>query len=268
MAVVMEGSPSATPVSIGKPRGGPNKATLRKDRWWLSPLLTSAGLSIFVGYATWAAVVNTDYYHAPYLSPFYSPCIASACTYQQLPIIGTWWRLSPALLILIFPLGFRMTCYYYRRAYYKGFWWAPPACAVADARVDYTGERRFPLIIQNVHRWFFYLGVIVLGFLVYDTVRAFDFPNGWGMGLGSLIFVINVVLLSAYTFGCHSCRHLCGGRLDRMSEHPLRRRTWRLVSFLNERHMLFAWLSLFWVAFTDLYVRLVASGTIHDPRFF
>jgi hypothetical protein len=35
---------------------------------------------------------------------------------------------------------------------------------------------------------------------------------------------------------------------------------------LNERHALFAWISLFGVALADLYVRLVASGIISDPR--
>ena len=37
---------------------------------------------------------------------------------------------------------------------------------------------------------------------------------------------------------------------------------------LNARHMQFAWVSLFMVAFADLYVRLVATGTITDPKIF
>src|SRR5438067_1236350 len=73
--------------------------------------------------------------------------------------LGDWWHCSPALLILPFPLGFRLTCYYYRKAYYRSFWLSPPACAVADAHRRYTGERRFPLIFQNVHRYFFYLAL-------------------------------------------------------------------------------------------------------------
>jgi hypothetical protein len=36
------------------------------------------------------------------------------------------------------------------------------------------------------------------------------------------------------------------------------------VSWLNARHQLFAWTSLFWVGFTDLYVRLVSMGVITD----
>ncbi len=257
-----------TPVTIGGTRGGPKVRTLRKDRWWLAPVATVAGLSTFVAYSAWAAFVNSDYYHAPYLSPFYSPCVASNCVYQQLPIIGTWWRISPAIIVLVFPLGFRLTCYYYRKAYYRSFWWAPPACGVSDARSRYTGETRFPLIWQNIHRWFFYFGVIFVVFLGIDAVHAFDFPNGWGMGLGSLILTLDFVLLGLYTFSCHACRHLCGGQVDQFSKHPIRYRAWRTVSKLNPNHQLFAWLSLFWVAFTDLYVRLVASGAIRDPRFF
>ena len=78
-------------------------------------------------------------------------------------LFGSWWGLSPALLILIFPLGFRLTCYYYRKAYYRGFWASPPACAVAEPHAKYTGETRFPLILQNIHRYFFYFAVLVAG---------------------------------------------------------------------------------------------------------
>ena len=51
---------------------------------------------------------------------------------------------------------FRLTCYYYRKAYYRSFWLSPPACAVPDGHKKYTGETRFPLIFQNLHRYFFY----------------------------------------------------------------------------------------------------------------
>jgi hypothetical protein len=39
------------------------------------------------------------------------------------------------------------------------------------------------------------------------------------------------------------------------------------VTLFNERHMQWAWVSLFWVGFSDLYVRLVAMGIITDVRF-
>jgi hypothetical protein len=104
--------------------------------------------------------------------------------------------------------------------------------------------------------------------LLWDGFRAFDFPDGFGIGLGTVILLVNAVFLGAYTLSCHSCRHLCGGHVDVFSSSPRRYRLWRLVSVLNARHMPIAWTSLVCVALTDLYVRLVATGTIDDPRFF
>ncbi|MFD5427732.1 hypothetical protein [Streptomyces sp. NPDC127084] len=247
---------------------------LRTDRWWLAPAATAAGLLAFIVYSTWRAFANSDYHAAPYVSPFYSPCLAENC--ETMPggpnweIFGSWWTLSPALLILVFPLGFRLTCYYYRKAYYRGFWASPPACAVAEPHRKYTGETRFPLILQNVHRYFFYLALPVAGILTYDTVLAFrDEHYAWGhMGLGTLVFLVNIVLIWAYTLSCHSCRHIIGGRLKHFSRHPVRYRLWGLVSRLNERHMLLAWTSLASVALADFYVYLLASGAFADPRFF
>ena len=242
--------------------------TLRRDTWWVAPLVTAAVLGAFVVYGTWVAFVNDHYYVRPYLSPFYSPCLATNCQHATWRVVGSWWHLSPALLILPFPLGFRLTCYYYRKAYYRSFFWAPPACAVRDARVRYTGETRFPAILQNVHRYFFYLALPFPIILLADGIRAFDFPGGFGMGVGTLILLVNAILLGTYTLSCHSCRHLCGGHLDVFSTSPVRYRLWRVVSSLNRRHMQIAWVSLFGVALTDVYVRLVATGAIRDLRFF
>ncbi|AUA11497.1 hypothetical protein GTZ89_35305 [Streptomyces sp. SID8382] len=247
---------------------------LRSDRWWLSPAITAAGLFAFVVYSTWRAFAGDDYYAEPYVSPFYSPCVAQNCVPMKgganWEIFGAWWGLSPALLILIFPLGFRLTCYYYRKAYYRGFWASPPACAVAEPRAKYTGETRFPLILQNIHRYFFYFAVIVAGILTYDTVLAFRDEHGrWGhMGLGTLVLLANIALIWAYTLSCHSCRHIVGGRLKHFSQHPVRYRFWGWVSGLNARHMQLAWASLISVAVADFYVYLVASGAFDDPRFF
>jgi hypothetical protein len=238
---------------------------LRKDRWWMQPLVTFLVLAAFIVYGTWAAFRNGDYFADPYLSPFYSPCLTDSCVDGYTPeFLGDFWTLSPALLILPFPLGFRLTCYYYRKAYYRSFWLSPPACAVADAHRKYTGERRFPLIFQNVHRYFFYLALPFAVLLSYDAARAFDFPDGFGVGVGTGFLVVNAVLIWTYTLSCHSCRHLCGGGLRKLSAHPLRARMWRFVSVLNGRHMSFAWASLIWIAFTDLYIYLVAAGHLTD----
>jgi len=247
--------------------------TMRRDRWWLQPLVTASVLSAFVVYATWAAFQNADYFAAPYISPFYSPCLADNCvsgTTQFGQPIGSWWGLSPALIILIVPLGFRLTCYYYRKAYYRSFWLSPPACAVAEPHTRYSGETRFPLVLQNIHRYFFYLGLLLNVILTFDAVIAFrNADDEWGhMGLGTLVLLVNAALLWLYSLSCHSCRHTVGGRLNHFSRHPVRYWMWTQVSKLNARHMQFAWASLVFVALTDLYVRLVASGTITDPTFF
>ena len=237
---------------------GQNALTLRKDAWWIEPLITATVLGAFGIYSTWRALSNEFYFSDPYLSPFYSPLILS-----------DWWPFSPALLILWAPLGFRATCYYYRKAYYRSFFLSPPACAVNPLRdnKDYKGESSFPYILQNVHRFFFYAATIILIFLWYDAIIAFNFRDGIGIGLGSIILTINALLLTLYSLSCHSFRHLVGGKLDVFSSCPTRFRLWGAASVFNERHMLYAWISLVFVALTDLYVFLIAKGTITDVRF-
>jgi hypothetical protein len=242
--------------------------TLRKDAWWLQPLLVVIGLGGFAIYATWAALQNAHYYSAPYLSPFYSPCISANCEHTTLLLIGSWWNLSPAFLILWIPGGFRATCYYYRKAYYRSFFLSPPACAVKDAAKSYAGETRFPFLFQNLHRYFFYLSLVILVFLWWDVILAFKFPAGFGMGVGTIVLFINAALLSLFSFSCNSCRHVCGGHLNSFHGSPSKYRVWSLVSRLNERHMEYAWVSLIWVGLADLYVRLLSMGVIHDARFF
>ncbi|TDC22663.1 hypothetical protein E1265_15165 [Streptomyces sp. 8K308] len=247
---------------------------LRIDRWWLGPTVTVAALLAFVVYATWRAFANADYYAAPYVSPFYSPCLAENCAEMRggpnWALFGDWWGLSPALIFLALPLGFRLTCYYYRKAYYRGFWGSPPACAVAEPHRRYTGETRFPLIINNAHRYFFYASAAIAVVLTYDTVLAFrDEHYAWGhMGLGTVLAVVNIALVWGYTISCHSCRHIIGGRLKSFSAHPVRYRLWTLVSRLNGRHMALAWASLTSLAVTDLYVYLLAVDAFSDPRLF
>jgi hypothetical protein len=261
-----------TQAGVGSPtRARIDARTLRQDRWWLYPLTVFVVFVGFIIYATFRAFWGHDYYAAPYLSPFYSPCLGSCVSGSS--DFGQpfgWFPLSSALIILIFPLGFRMTCYYYRKAYYRSFWLSPPACGVAEPHAKYSGETRFPLIIQNVHRWFWYAAVLVWAVLAYDAVLGFrNAQDQWGhMGLGTLIMVTNVVLLGAYTFSCHSCRHITGGRLRHFSKHPVRYKLWTWVSKLNEHHGKFAWYSLFSVVAVDLYVWLLAANVFNDPKFF
>jgi hypothetical protein len=247
--------------------------TLRTDRWWVTPAIYAFVLVTVVAYSTWAAFQTVNYFAKPYISPFFSPCVATVCAKSGAPhvgIFGPWWGISPAIIVLIFPLGFRLTCYYYRRAYYRSIWLSPPACAVREPHRRYTGETRFPLILQNIHRYFFFLLLFFNAILTYDAVVAFRDPHDhWGhMGFGTLMLVINALLLWSYSISCHSCRHVIGGRLRHFSRHPIRFKAWGVVSKLNARHMFFAWASLIFVALTDLYIRLVAAGWITDPRFF
>jgi len=244
--------------------------TGRRDRWWLQPLLVLTGLSAFIVYSTWAALQGDHYAYGPYLSPFYAPELVGDSPHAWFGPRPSWWPawllFSPAVLILWAPGGFRLTCYYYRGAYYKAFWADPPSCAVGEPRQSYWGERTLPLVLQNVHRYFLYLALLFLVFLTIDVVRATQFADGFGVGVGTLVLAVNVTLLGGYTLGCHSLRHLVGGRLDQMTRAPLQHRAYNCVSCLNRRHMLFAWLSLFWVGFSDLYVRLCSMGLWHDWR--
>jgi hypothetical protein len=249
--------------------------TSRRDAWWVVPAVVFTMLSAFLVYATWAAFEGRNYTYGPYLSPFYSPEIFGDSPHAWFgpkpDLWPAWLPFSPALLILPFPGLFRFTCYYYRGAYYKAFWADPPSCAVGEPRKAYRGEHSFPLILQNVHRYFLFISLGFLVFLSYDVWLGMWFTDPatgqqeFGIGVGTLVLAANVVLLALYVLGCHSLRHVVGGRCDEMGSDT-RATTYRCVTCLNRRHMLFAWCSLFSVAFADIYVRLCALGVWTDWR--
>src|SRR5947207_15721012 len=263
---------TATRPAGPRPRAAIAAKTLRTDRWWLAPLLTVLGLTAWVAYAT-IRVFMQKWYFVPqfhYLTPFYSPCVSKGCV----PEAAEFGRFLPATILIPFAalslpflLLFRLTCYYYRRAYYRSFWLSPPACAVPDGHKRYTGETRFPLVFQNAHRYAFYAAVIISLINTWDAIRSFWGTSGFGFGLGNLVLVVNVVLLWAYTLSCHSCRHITGGRLKHFSKHPVRYWIWTQVTKLNTRHMALAWTTLGTLVLTDFYVMLVASGALADLRF-
>lgn len=258
--------------------------------WWLQPVFTLLGLLTFVVYSTWAAFQGENYFLGGpsdigaqnLLSPFYSPVIwdAAGITSGHAwagPLPGwfpAWMLFSPALLILPFPGLFRFTCYYYRGAYYKAFWGDPVSCSVGEPKFrgeNYRGEQKFPLVLQNVHRYALYIAILFIFLLAWDAFCAFfytgtDGANHFGMSVGSLVLSMNVVFLGGYTFGCHSLRHLVGGKHDCLSCSKMGQAAYGRVSFLNSKHMLFAWMSLFWVGFTDAYVRLCSCGVWTDWR--
>ena len=121
-----------------------------------------------------------------------------------------------------------------------------------------------PLILQNVHRYMLYFAIIFIFILAYDAWLSMwfggkPFEGKFGIGLGTLVLSLNVILLGGYTFGCHSLRHLIGGYADRIVKKPkIQQKAYDCVSCLNKDHMKWAWFSLFWVCFTDVYVRFLA----------
>jgi hypothetical protein len=251
--------------------------TARTDAWWFQPTAIFVCLAVFIGYSTWAALQGNHYTYGPYLSPFYSPELFGDSPHAWFGPQPAWWPgwlpFSPAFLILWAPGGFRFTCYYYRGTYYKAMWADPPNCSVGEPRSSYLGERHFPLILQNVHRFFLYLALPFLVILAYDVWKGMWFAGSsgkvsFGIGVGTLVLALNVVLLASYTFGCHSFRHLIGGVLDRMSERPVRKKAYDCSSCLNRVHEQIAWSSLVMVAFSDLYIRLCSMGIWHDARLF
>ena len=184
-------------------------ALQRKDAWWTSPLVFVA---VFTAFSIWVTIraFQGDYFSTltqdmrdhlfslngflvpNYLTPLYSP---------TLPInlsIGSY-HVSPAIYILIFPLSFRLSCYYYRKAIYRGYLADPMACGVPEPkpldnarRRRYTGERTLPLIVMNFHRFAFYAAAIFVVILWKDTFNSFWFqaPNhSWhfGVHIGSIV---------------------------------------------------------------------------------
>ena len=257
--------------------------TSRRDKWWVSPALTAFVFGSFVLYTTWAGMQGANYFYhedgAHYLSPLYSPLLYGQ--EHEPRVFGAevppWWPsfipFSPAFLILIGPAGVRITCYYYRGSLYKAFWADPPACAVGEPRKSYLGENSLPLIAQNLHRYFWYIAAVYILVLAYDAYKAYwfmgeDGANHFGLGFGSLVLTLNTILLGGYTFGCHCSRHVFFGHLKCFGKSLWKKKCYDCVSHLNRNHMKWAWCSLVWVGFTDLYVRMLASGVWSDWRIF
>jgi hypothetical protein len=240
--------------------------TRRLDRWWVAPtlqgtLFTICAVYLFVSGILLTPIANTPYEFEGYLSPLFSPLIRP----DWLP---SW--ISPGLLILWIPLGFRATCYYYRKAYYRFYFADPPGCAVSEPAMHhrYALETAFPFILQNIHRYFLYLAFIPLAFLWLDLIPAFTHGGGTRLGLGGVILAINAFLLTGYSLSCHSLRHFVGGRMDCFSctrRAQVRHSLWQGLTSLNLQHMAWAWTSLISVTLADVYVRLLALGVIADP---
>ena len=136
-------------------------ATSRPDAWWVQPLV------VFLGFTGFHRVFHMGRFSGrslPLRTLSFALVFAGTVRLARRPGSArkpAWFpaflRFSAAFLILWAPGGFRFTCYYYRGAYYKAFWADPPNCTVGEPRKTYRGERTFPLIIQNIHRYFLYI---------------------------------------------------------------------------------------------------------------
>ena len=269
---------TSSPIRIG---GHPDHfaGNRRDDAWWFGPAITAVGLVVFFGYLTVRAFQGTHVWYAPYISPAVAPPVftPTAGYPGAVPVevawfgaFPSWWPSflpqSPAFFLPALAIAFRLTCYYYRKAYYRAFAMSPPACAVRGFHRPYRGETAL-LLFQNLHRYTLYGALVLLVCLWYEGLAAFWKNGELGIGVGTVVMLVNATLLSGYTFGCHSWRHLVGGRTDCFTcdgAPTTRFRIWNASTWFNGRHMQFAWLSLVWVSFTDLYIMLVSRGVITD----
>ena len=219
------------------------------------------------------AFLQNNYYVAEYhyLTPFYSPCISKGCTPEAShfwpQILPDVWWLPYAALSLPFLLLFRLTCYYYRGAYYRSVWQSPTACAVAEPHAKYTGETRLPLIIQNTHRYFFYIAGIISVINTYDAIIAFHSPSGLRIRLGQR----DSRRQRGHAVGVHAVLPLLPARRRRpaqaLLQTPCRYWMWTQVSRLTPGTSCTRGSRSGTLMLTDFYVMLVASGTISDLRF-
>jgi hypothetical protein len=248
--------------------------TQRRDTWWVQPLAMAAAFIAFILFATYRGLINKDFQFghgtellpesAYFLSPFYSPLLA-------MPSWMPSW-VAPAIFVMWMPAGFRFTCYYARKAYYRAMFGDPPACAVAEfCKPHYKGERGL-WVFQNLHRYFLYLAMLLVCMHIYHVIEACRWPTEGGMtfgvSVGTLVLLVDLVFLSLYVFSCHSMRHLAGGKLDCFSgpSGETSYKLWHTCTSLNKYHGLFFWISLATVGFADFYIWMVSSGRIHDLR--
>lgn len=226
----------------------------RTDPWYVEWFLMTLALTVFLAYAGWATFQGKDYLFGPYRSPFY-------------PFDFRIGNLSPALFIFWIPVLFRLTCYYWRKVYYRSYFLDPAACAVGELRKAYQGENSLPFLLQNLHRYFVYMALILLAFHWKETVHSFWHQGEFGLGIGNSILLFDSILLTIYVFSCHALRNIVGGRIKRFSCSscgPIRYQAWNFISILNERHGIWAWISLISIIVADLYIRLLSWGIIKD----
>ena len=251
-------------------------ATFRTDKWWIQPLVMGTILILFGVYTIAVLLIEHGaigsyendfiYYNengAHYVSPISSPgpnAIPSD--------ILSFWPLPATLLFIWAPLGFRGTCYYGRRVFYRSLLANPAGCAVDKPIKSYNGENALPFIIMNSHRYFLYLAIILAILHWYHAFESYIFGNSLGVGFGSLILTIDALFLTLYVSSCHSLRNLVGGNVDCISCTNYVKKTgnsW--INSLNRHHGLYFWISLVTIMIADFYIRIYLGLLGNDEIF-
>ena len=262
--------------------------TNRIDKWWTQPLTMGIGLTAALVYTFWrlfiygtetstgASLISYELEGSKVMSPIFSPNVLE----WDLFGLSTWdhpeW-VNAAILVLWIPFGFRGTCYYMRRVYYRTFFASPVACWVDEPDINkklgYKGEKRL-FIFNNLHRYFLYAAMIILVVKWWDVTHTMHFHSadyeGYGMSLGTLVMGIEAFLLTMYVTSCHALRHLAGGMLDRWTTgiSRIRGQLFGKISVFNRSHGFWFWTSLVFVFLGDLWVLAVAEGHLSDMVLF
>lgn len=228
-------------------------STSRLDRWWLETLVSGLAFLLAILYSVVRALEGKFFQWGPYISPLY-----------PIPLENAW--VSPAMFTMWIPAGFRLTCYFCRRVYYRSVFMDPPACMVSEPKRNYKGESAFPYVLLNLHRYFLILAIVFVPIHWLHALKGFIWDGEFGIGIGSLILLGDSVFLTLYVFSCHSLRHLSGGIVDVFSKNIARYRFWKITSSLNKHHGFFFWISLISVVVADLYIRLLSDNLIREIR--
>ena len=129
-------------------KGGRFGNTSRRDAWWVSPAAVFLGFGAFHRVRHVGGISERSLHlrqlHFAVLFAGDLRRFAACAVRAEAALVSELSAVFSGVLILWIPGGFRLTCYYYRGAYYKAFWADPPACAVSEPRKTYLGERSFP----------------------------------------------------------------------------------------------------------------------------
>ena len=250
--------------------------TDRIDNWWAQPFWMGLALTAALIYTAWRLILFPESIHyklegSTVVSPIFSPNILEWSLFG----LNEWehpsW-VNAAILVLWIPFGFRGTCYYMRRVYYRTFFQSPTGCWVDEPdinkKIGYGGEKRL-FIFNNLHRYFLYAAMIIIVIKWWDVTHTLHFDTGWGFSCGTFIMATEAFLLTMYVTSCHALRHLAGGSLDRWVSgiSALRGRLFKRISVFNRSHGFWFWTSLGFVFLGDLWTIAVAEEYISDMAF-